>query len=157
MGLLLDVTDTKESRFVDPVNFTDDCDAAVPGLVGGFIPNGACVLSGGGRIGAGFFGEVDDAIFAAGGSGNGLFGGSVVGDPGLDGMLVGDNLYDISSSFAGGDGGIVNLQPFPFWSLFVIPLGLSLVSLLGSSSPSSLYRRQCPHRIVCWTATKDDS
>jgi len=129
MGLLLDVTEAKDSLFVDPVNLTDDCDAAVPGLVGGFILNGACGLSGGGRIGAGFFGEfvegtsveavvgLDDAVFPAGGGGKGLFGGSVVGDPGPDGMLVGDS----SSSFAGGDGGIVNLQPFPFWFLLVIP------------------------------------
>lgn len=116
IGLLLDDVDLNDKRLVDVMNLTEACEAceaAVPGRVGGFILNGACGLSGGAREGGGFFtavtsdelvdGLIEGAVLPVGVGGNGRFGGSVAG-----------GVFGRSSSFDGGNGGIDNLNPFPF-------------------------------------------
>lgn len=98
---------------MEVANLTEVWEAAVPGLVGGFILNGACGLNGGGLVGGGFVGAapdelvdglVDGAVLVVGVGGNGLFGGSVAGG-GVCGRL---------SSFDGGNGGIDIFKPSPF-------------------------------------------
>jgi hypothetical protein len=118
IGLLVEATDVHDNRFVEPVILGAEevaGDAAVPGLVGGFIPRGAWGRSGAGLKGGGRLGASDDVstVKVVGLGGNGLFGGAdELLLPGLDpSKFNGGGLF--GASFAGGVGGTAHLlTPF---------------------------------------------
>jgi hypothetical protein len=143
MGLLLEAMDPHDNRFVEPATL-DPCDAAVPGLVGGFIPRGACGLSCTGRSGGGLFGASGELVFnrdvstfnAVGLGGSGLVGGSNGGGsdelvPGLDPCTF-NGAGLIGRSFAGGVGGTASIGPFTS-RLVMISLGPGRASSTSNS------------------------